>query len=173
MSKLADSVVAYLNAQIEAGAQAVMVFDSWGGALTTAHYKTFSLAYMQQITDQLIREKDGQKIPLILFTKGGGLWLKDIAETGCDAVGLDWSVDINLARQQIGDKVALQGNMDPAIMATNPDVIKQEAARILAEFGHGSGHVFNLGHGITPNITPENVAALVDAVHDVSAQYHD
>jgi uroporphyrinogen decarboxylase len=173
MSKLADSVAAYLNAQIEAGAQAVMVFDSWGGALTTPHYKAFSLAYMQQIADQLIREKDGQKIPLILFTKGGGLWLQDIADTGCDAVGLDWSVDINLARQQIGDKVALQGNMDPAIMATNPDVIKQEAARILAEFGHGSGHVFNLGHGITPNITPENVAALVDAVHDESAQYHD
>jgi uroporphyrinogen decarboxylase len=173
MSKLADSVAAYLNAQIEAGAQAVMVFDSWGGALTTPHYKTFSLAYMQQIADQLIREKDGQKVPLILFTKGGGLWLQDIADTGCDAVGLDWSVDINLARQQIGDKVALQGNMDPAIMATNPDVIKQEAARILAEFGHGSGHVFNLGHGITPNITPENVAALVDAVHDESAQYHD
>lgn len=173
MSKLADSVAAYLNAQIEAGAQAVMVFDSWGGALTTLHYKAFSLAYMQQIADQLIREKDGQKIPLILFTKGGGLWLQDIADTGCDAVGLDWSVDINLARQQIGDKVALQGNMDPAIMATNPDVIKQEAARILAEFGHGSGHVFNLGHGITPNITPENVAALVDAVHDESAQYHD
>ncbi|NOR42664.1 MAG: uroporphyrinogen decarboxylase [Gammaproteobacteria bacterium] len=173
MSKLADSVASYLNAQIEAGAQAVMVFDSWGGALTTPHYKAFSLAYMQQIVDQLIREKDGQKIPVILFTKGGGLWLQDIADTGCDAVGLDWSVDINLARQQIGDKVALQGNMDPAIMATNPDVIKQEAARILAGFGHGNGHVFNLGHGITPNITPDNVAALVDAVHDESAQYHD
>ena len=173
MSKLADSVASYLNAQIEAGAQAVMVFDSWGGALTTPHYKAFSLAYMQQIVDQLIREKDGQKIPVILFTKGGGLWLQDIADTGCDAVGLDWSVDIHLARQQIGDKVALQGNMDPAIMATNPDVIKQEAARILAGFGHGNGHVFNLGHGITPNITPDNVAALVDAVHDESAQYHD
>ena len=173
MSKLADSVASYLNAQIEAGAQAVMVFDSWGGALTTPHYKAFSLAYMQQIVDQLIREKDGQKIPVILFTKGGGMWLQDIANTGCDAVGLDWSVDINLARQQIGDKVALQGNMDPAIMATNPDVIKQEASRILAGYGHGSGHVFNLGHGITPNITPENVAALVDAVHDESAQYHD
>lgn len=173
MSKLANSVASYLNAQIEAGAQAVMVFDSWGGALTTPHYKAFSLAYMQQIVDQLIREKDGQKIPVILFTKGGGLWLQDIANTGCDAVGLDWSVDINLARQQIGDKVALQGNMDPAIMATNPDVIKQEVSRILAGYGHGSGHVFNLGHGITPNITPENVAALVDAVHEESAQYHD
>jgi uroporphyrinogen decarboxylase len=172
MSKLADSVAAYLNAQIEAGAQAVMVFDSWGGALTTPHYKAFSLAYMQQIVDQLIRERDGQKIPVILFTKGGGLWLPDIADTGCDAVGLDWSVDIQVARQQIGDRVALQGNMDPAVMATNADVIQSEVSRILADFGHGDGHVFNLGHGITPNITPENVTALVDAVHDISEQYH-
>ena len=173
MDKLADSVALYLNAQIEAGAQAVMVFDSWGGALTTPHYKEFSLAYMQKIVDQLSREKDGQKIPVILFTKGGGMWLQDIASTGCDAVGLDWSVDIHLARQQIGDKVALQGNMDPAIMATNPEVIQQEVSRILSDFGHGNGHVFNLGHGITPNITPENVKALVDAVHEISAQYHN
>ena len=172
MSKLADSVAVYLNAQIEAGAQAVMVFDSWGGALTTPHYKAFSLAYMQQIVDQLIREKDGQKIPVILFTKGGGMWLPEIADTGCDGVGLDWSVDIRKARQQIGDRVALQGNMDPAIMATNPEVIEQEVSRILADFGDGSGHVFNLGHGITPKILPENVKALVDAVHDISAQYH-
>ena len=172
MSKLADSVALYLNAQIEAGAQAVMVFDSWGGALTTPHYRAFSLAYMQQIVDQLIREKDGQKIPVVLFTKGGGMWLPEIADTGCDGVGLDWSVDISIARQQIGGRVALQGNMDPAIMATNPDVIRQEVSRILADFGHGNGHVFNLGHGITPNIPPDNVAALVDAVHDISAQYH-
>jgi uroporphyrinogen decarboxylase len=173
MSKLADSVATYLNAQIEAGAQVVMIFDSWGGALTTPHYKDFSLNYMQKIVDQLIREKDGEKIPVVLFTKGGGMWLQDIADTGCDAMGLDWSVDINKARQLVGDKVALQGNMDPAIMATNPDVIKQEASRILAEFGHGNGHVFNLGHGITPNITPENVGALVDAVHKISEQYHN
>lgn len=173
MSKLADSVAVYLNAQIEAGAQAVMVFDSWGGALTTPHYKAFSLAYMQQIVDQLTREKDGRKIPVILFTKGGGLWLNDIAQTGCDGVGLDWCIDIGDARRQIGEKVALQGNMDPAIMATNPDVIRTEVARILSDFGEGSGHVFNLGHGITPNITPNNVAALVDAVHDISKQYHD
>jgi uroporphyrinogen decarboxylase len=173
MDKLADSVAVYLNAQIDAGAQAVMIFDSWGGALTTPHYKAFSLAYMQKIVDQLTREKDGQKIPVVLFTKGGGLWLQDIADTGCDAVGLDWSVDIHLARQLIGDKVALQGNMDPAIMATSPDTIKQEVGRILADFGHGNGHVFNLGHGITPNITPDNVAALVNAVHEISAQYHD
>lgn len=173
MNKLADSVAVYLNAQIEAGAQAVMIFDSWGGALTTPHYRNFSLSPMQKIVDQLIREKDGQPIPVILFTKGGGLWLDDIASTGCDAVGLDWCVDIHRARQQIGDKVALQGNMDPAIMATNPDVIKQEVSRILSDFGHGSGHVFNLGHGITPNITPENVAALVDAVHEISQKYHN
>lgn len=173
MSKLADSVASYLNAQIEAGAQAVMIFDSWGGALTTPHYKDFSLAYMQKIVDQLTRDKDGEKIPVVLFTKGGGMWLQDIANTGCDAMGLDWSVDINKARQLVGDKVGLQGNMDPAIMATNPEVIKREASRILAEFGHGNGHVFNLGHGITPNITPGNVGALVDAVHEVSAQYHD
>jgi uroporphyrinogen decarboxylase len=173
MDKLADSVTVYLNAQIEAGAQAVMIFDSWGGALTTPHYKEFSLAYMQKIVDQLSREKDGQRIPVVLFTKGGGLWLQDIAATGCDAVGLDWSVDIHLARQLIGDKVALQGNMDPAVMATSPEVIRQEASRILAGFGHGSGHVFNLGHGITPNITPDNVAALVEAVHEISAQYHN
>lgn len=128
---------------------------------------------MQQIVDQLVREKDGQKIPVVLFTKGGGLWLPEIANTGCDAVGLDWCVDIKIARQLIGDKVALQGNMDPAIMATNPVVIKQEVSRILSDFGHGNGHVFNLGHGITPNITPDNVAALVDAVHEISAQYHD
>jgi len=172
LAKLADSVASYLNAQIEAGAQAVMVFDSWGGALTTRHYREFSLAYMQRIVDQLKREKDGQKIPVILFTKGGGLWLSDLAATGCDALGLDWSVNLTSARKQVGDRVALQGNMDPAIMATNPEAIQREVANILADFGNGSGHVFNLGHGITPSINPENVAALVDAVHDISVQYH-
>jgi len=173
LDKLADSVAVYLNAQIEAGAQAVMVFDSWGGALTTRHYRAFSLAYMQKICDQLTREKDGRRIPVILFTKGGGLWLDDIAATGCDAVGLDWSVDMKQARARIGDRVALQGNLDPAIMATNPDCIRDEVACILSDFGHGPGHVFNLGHGITPDISPENVKALVDSVHEISARYHD
>jgi len=172
LAKLADSVATYLNAQIEAGAQAVMVFDSWGGALTTRHYKEFSLAYMQRIVNQLTKEKDGHKIPAILFTKGGGLWLPELAATGCDALGLDWSVNITKAREQVGDRVALQGNMDPAIMATDPETIQAEVANILADFGHGSGHVFNLGHGITPSINPENVAALVDAVHETSIQYH-
>lgn len=172
LAKLADSVATYLNAQIEAGAQAVMVFDSWGGALTSRHYREFSLAYMQRIVDQLTREKDGQTVPVILFTKGGGLWLSELAESGCDALGLDWSVDLAMARKLVGNRVALQGNMDPAIMATNPETIQAEVAHILADFGHGSGHVFNLGHGITPSINPENVAALVDAVHETSVQYH-
>ena len=172
LGKLADSIAGYLNAQIEAGAQAVMVFDSWGGALTTRHYLEFSLAYMQRIVDQLAREQDGEKIPVILFTKGGGLWLSDLAASGCDALGLDWSVNLAAARAEVGDRVALQGNMDPAIMATNPETIRGEVANILADFGSGSGHVFNLGHGITPHIDPENVAALVDAVHDISEQYH-
>ena len=172
LAKLADSVAGYLNAQIEAGAQAVMVFDSWGGALTTRHYREFSLAYMQRIVDQLTREKDGRKIPAILFTKGGGLWLPELAATGCDALGLDWSVSLAQARAQVGDRVALQGNMDPAIMATDPETIQREVANILADFGNGSGHVFNLGHGITPHIDPDNVAALVDAVHNISVQYH-
>jgi len=173
LSVLADSVASYLNAQIAAGAQAVMIFDSWGGALSTPHYKEYSLAYMQKIVDQLTREKDGEKIPVIVFTKGGGLWLEDIAATGCDAVGLDWAIDLNAARERIGDKVALQGNMDPSVMGTSPEVIKTEVARILKSYGNGSGHVFNLGHGITPNINPENVEALVNAVHDESAQYHN
>ena len=172
LGKLADSVAVYLNAQIEAGAQAVMVFDSWGGALSDTHYKAFSLAYMQRIVDQLHREYDGKQIPAILFTKGGGLWLPELAATGCDALGLDWTMSLSKARALVGDKVALQGNMDPAIMATNPATIEKEVARILADFGNGSGHVFNLGHGITPNIDPENVAALVNAVHNISTQYH-
>ena len=127
---------------------------------------------MQRITDRLIREKDGRKIPLILFTKGGGLWLPELAATGCDALGLDWAVDLAAARGQVGETVALQGNMDPAIMATDPETIRAEVANILGDFGHGSGHVFNLGHGITPGIDPDNVAALVDAVHELSIQYH-
>ncbi len=172
MNVLADAVAVYLNAQIEAGAQAVMVFDSWGGALSHAHYHQFSLAAMQRIVDQLIREKDGHTIPVTLFTKGGGLWLESIAATGCDAVGLDWTIDIADARRRIGDRVALQGNMDPAVMATSPATVCREAERILASYGSGSGHVFNLGHGITPNIEPNTVAALVNSVHQASRQYH-
>jgi uroporphyrinogen decarboxylase len=169
---LAKSVTAYLNAQIESGAQAVMVFDTWGGVLSTRDYQEFSLRYMQQIVDGLIREKDGQKIPVTLYTKGGSGWLEAMADTGADCIGLDWSIDIDQARARIGDKVALQGNMDPCILYSTPERIEAEVADILAKFGDGSGHVFNLGHGIHPTIAPLNVEAYVNAVHQHSEKYH-
>ncbi|MBS4099150.1 MAG: uroporphyrinogen decarboxylase [Sulfuricella sp.] len=168
----ARAVTAYLNAQIQAGAQAVMIFDSWGGALSHAAYHEFSLAYMQQIVDGLIREHDGAKVPCIVFTKGGGLWLESIAGLGCDAIGLDWTIDIGEARRRVGDKVALQGNLDPAVLFSNPEAIRAETAKILASYGKGSGHVFNLGHGISQFTDPENAAALIDAVHELSKPYH-
>ncbi len=169
---LAKSVIAYLNAQIESGAQAVMVFDTWGGVLSTRDYQAFSLQYMQQIVDGLIREKDGQKIPVTLYTKGGAGWLEAMADTGADCIGLDWSIDIDQARARIGHKVALQGNMDPCILYSTAEKIDAEVADILAKFGQGNGHVFNLGHGIHPTIDPDNVKAYVDAVHQHSVQYH-
>ncbi len=168
----ARSVTAYLNAQIAAGAQAVMVFDSWGGALSHEAYREFSLRYMQQIVDGLNRESEGRKVPVILFTKGGGLWLESIAETGCDALGLDWTVDIGDARARVGDQVALQGNMDPAVLYGTPERIRQEVATILSRYGSGSGHIFNLGHGIHQFVDPENAGVFVNAVHELSAQYH-
>lgn len=168
----AEAVTQYLNAQIEAGAQAVMIFDSWGGVLSHAAFHEFSLAYTQRIVDGLIKEKDGVKIPSIVFTKGGGLWIESIANTGCDAVGLDWTMDIGIARQKVGDKVALQGNMDPAVLFASPDAIHAEVERILASYGYGSGHVFNLGHGISQYSNPEHAAALVAAVHELSRKYH-
>jgi uroporphyrinogen decarboxylase len=166
------AVINYLNAQIEAGAQAVMIFDSWGGVLSHAAFHEFSLAYTQRIVAGLIKEKDGVKIPSIVFTKGGGLWLESIANTGCDAVGLDWTIDIGIARQRVGNKVALQGNMDPAVLFASPDAIKKEVDQILGSYGYGSGHVFNLGHGISQHTNPEHVAALVAAVHEISRKYH-
>ena len=169
---LAQSVTAYLNAQIESGAQAVMIFDTWGGVLSTRDYAQFSLDYMQQIIDGLIREKDGQKIPVTMYTKGGAGWLEKMAATGADCVGLDWTIDIDQARTRIGDKVALQGNMDPCILYSSAEKVESEVADILNKFGEGSGHVFNLGHGIHPTIDPENVKAYVDAVHIHSEQYH-
>ncbi len=169
---LAKSVTSYLNAQIESGAQAVMLFDTWGGVLTTRDYQAFSLQYMQQIIDGLIRQKDGNKIPVTLYSKGGAGWLEMMADTGADCIGLDWTIDIDKARARIGDKVALQGNMDPCILYSTPQLIEQEVADILAKYGKGSGHVFNLGHGIHPTIDPENVKAYVDAVHRFSEQYH-
>jgi uroporphyrinogen decarboxylase len=172
LSVTADAVTQYLNAQIEAGAQAVMVFDSWGGTLSHYAYHEFSLPYMQRIVDGLIKEKDGVKIPSIVFTKGGGLWIENIADIGCDAVGLDWTMDIGIARQKVGHKVALQGNIDPAVLFSNPEVIEREVEKVLASYGYGSGHVFNLGHGISQFTDPENAAALVRAVHELSRKYH-
>src|SRR5512146_662559 len=167
-----QAVIAYLNAQIEAGAQAVMIFDSWGGALSHAAYHEFSLAYMQRIVQGLKREHDGVKIPSIVFTKGGGLWIESIANIGCDAIGLDWTMDIGVARQKVGHKVALQGNLDPTVLFATPEIIHSEVEKILTSYGYGSGHVFNLGHGISQFTNPDNAAALVQAVHELSRKYH-
>ena len=169
LDKLARSVIAYLNAQIAAGAQVVMVFDTWGGVLSTPAYQEFSLRYMQQIVAELTHENEGGRVPSILFTKGGGQWLEVMAESGCDALGLDWTVDIGKARNRVGDRVALQGNMDPAILLASPKRIRQEVTSILAAYGQGNGHVFNLGHGITPDVDPEHARIFIDAVHAISA----
>lgn len=163
---LARSVIGYLNAQITAGAQAVMIFDTWGGVLSTPAYLEFSLRYLQQIAAGIEREHDGRRVPSIFFTKGGGLWLEHIAASGCDGVGLDWTIDIGAARTRTGDRVALQGNMDPAVLLASPERIRAEVSAIRHSFGAGNGHVFNLGHGITPNVDPDHVRIFVDAVHD-------
>ena len=168
----AQSVVAYLNAQIQAGAQAVMIFDTWGGSLSEAAFREFSLAYIQRICAELQQTYEGQRVPRVVFTKGGGQWLEALADCGADALGVDWTTDLGVARRRVGDRVALQGNLDPAILLTTPDVVEHEAARVLANFGNGSGHVFNLGHGVSQFTPPENVAALVDAVHALSPAYH-
>lgn len=172
LDKLADSVIDYLNAQIKAGAQSLMVFDSWGGVLSPRDYNEFSLQYMHKIVDGLIREYDGRKVPVTLFTKNGGQWIEAIAATGCDAVGLDWTINIGDAKRRVGDKVALQGNMDPSMLHGTPERIREEVATILKDFGTGNGHVFNLGHGITPDVDPENAGVFINAVHEFSAQYH-
>ncbi len=167
----ATAVAAYLNAQIEAGAQAVMIFDSWGGALADGAYQQFSLHYMREVVRQLKREHDGVTIPAIVFTKGGGLWLEQIADIGADAVGLDWTVNLGQARARVGHKVALQGNLDPAVLFANHDQIRAEVGNALASFGKptaDSGHVFNLGHGISQFTPPDAVAAMVQAVHEMS-----
>lgn len=173
LDKLANAVSVYLIAQIEAGAQAVQVFDTWGGVLSHSAYDHFSLRYMDVIVKDIKRVYP--EIPVILFTKGGGVWLEKIAATGCDALGLDWSTDIGEARQRLQDKVALQGNLDPSILRAPTSVIEREVAEVLRSFGkhnNNSGHVFNLGHGITPDIDPENVAAFIDAVVTQSAPFH-
>ena len=164
----ADSVISYLNAQVDAGAQALMIFDTWGGILTPRDYKEFSLRYMDKIVKNLKRENDGRRVPVVLFTKGGGQWLNEMADTGCDALGLDWTMDIGTARSMVGDRVALQGNMDPSILYASPERIRQEVATILESYGEGPGHVFNLGHGIHQHVNPEHAKVFVDAVHELS-----
>jgi len=176
LSLLLDTIAAttleYLNAQIAAGAQAVMIFDTWGAALEAEDYRRFSLASMQTIVNGLVRESDGRRVPVILFTKGAGPLLADMTMTGCDALGVDWTTDLATARGYVEDRVALQGNLNPATLREPPEVIRQGVADVLASYGVGPGHVFNLGHGITPDIDPEHVSVLVDAVHDLSPQYH-
>lgn len=169
---LADSVRDYLNAQIEAGAQAVQIFDTWGGALAPAQYRRFSLDYMARIVDGLIRERDGRPVPVILFTKGGGAWLETMAETGADALGVDWTCDLGEARRRVGDRMALQGNLDPSTLYARPEHIREQVAAVLEAYGPGPGHVFNLGHGILPDVDPAHAAAMIEAVHELSAAYH-
>lgn len=172
LAKLTQSVISYLNGQILAGAQAIQIFDTWGGNLASNAYLEFSLNYMQKIVDGLIKEHEGRTIPIILFTKNGGQWLEAMANTGATALGLDWTCDLREARLRVGEKVALQGNMDPSVLYANSQAITKEVQRILASYGKGSGHVFNLGHGITPEVNPDNAAVFINAVHELSARYH-
>ena len=168
LEKLSLSVIDYLNAQILAGAQVVQIFDTWGGALSHDAYLEFSLDYMKKIVAGLIKHADGRDVPVILFTKGGGHWLEAMADSGCDCLGLDWTVDIGAAKDRVGSKVALQGNMDPAVLRSDRSGIESEVKTILKSFGEGQGHVFNLGHGITPDINPDNVKIFIEAVHQFS-----
>jgi uroporphyrinogen decarboxylase len=164
----ARAVADYLNAQIESGVQAVMIFDTWGGALSHAAYREFSLAYMQRVVDELKKANDGERVPSVIFTKGGGQWLEAIAGIGADAIGLDWTTDVSDARKRVGDRVALQGNMDPMALFASPDAVANEARRIIDGYGPGTGHVFNLGHGISQFTPPDNVSTLVETVHQYS-----
>lgn len=167
LAKLATAVSAYLSEQVVAGVNVLMLFDTWGGILTTHHYQAFSLRYMAMIVEQL--KQKHPHIPVILFTKGGGQWLSSIADTGCDAIGVDWTCDLALARATVGQRVTLQGNLDPTVLLTSESCIRREVKRVLASYGSGPGLVFNLGHGITPDVPPEHVAILVDAVHEYSS----
>jgi len=170
LHKLALSVSDYLLAQIEAGVNAIMLFDTWGGILTPTLYQEFSLHYMHQIVQQI--KASYPEVPIILFTKGGGQWLEKMALTGCDALGVDWTCDLGEARSRVGDKVALQGNLDPAVLLSSELCIREQVKAVLASYGHGSGHIFNLGHGVTPDVPPEHVAVMVEAVHEFSPSYH-
>lgn len=166
------AVTAYLNGQIEAGADAVMIFDTWGGILSTPAFREFSLAYLARVIEGLERGSGTEAVPSIVFTKGGGLWLRELAAMRCDALGLDWTTDLGLARATVGQDVALQGNLDPAVLFSGPEAIRRETQQVLAAYGAGNGHVFNLGHGISQFTPPEHVAVLVDAVHELSRPFH-
>ncbi len=173
LDTLAKATLVYLNAQIAAGAQAVMIFDTWGGVLTPALYREFSLNYMAQILDGLTREAEGRIVPRIIFTKGGGAWLAEMAKTNCDALGVDWTTNLADARRAVNDRKALQGNLDPSALYASPQNIREQVAGVLASFGKRHGHIFNLGHGIHPNAPPAHAAAMVNAVHELSPQYHN
>ncbi|KTD43738.1 uroporphyrinogen decarboxylase [Legionella quateirensis] len=170
LKKLANSVSQYLIEQIKAGVNAVMIFDTWGGILTPQNYQHFSLHYMRQIVREV--KAYSSEIPIILFTKGGGQWLEQMADTGCDALGIDWTCDLQSARKRVGEKVALQGNLDPTVLLSTDQCIRKQVGDVLASFGNGTGHVFNLGHGVTPDVSPEQVAVMIESVHDLSPQYH-
>jgi uroporphyrinogen decarboxylase len=170
LTKLSDAVIRYLDEQVQAGVNVLMIFDTWGGILTSTSYKEFSLFYMRTIVTTL--KLKYPEIPIILFTKGGGQWLSELADSGCDALGVDWTCDLSAARAQVGNRVALQGNLDPSVLLTSPQCIRTHVKQVLESYGVGTGHVFNLGHGITPDVLPESVSALVDAVHEFSPHYH-
>ncbi len=172
LDKLADSVIDYLNAQIESGAQAVQIFDTWGGVLAADMFSEFSLYYLEKIVAGLKRAYNGQRIPVVLFCKGSNTHLEAQADTGCDGLGVDWTISLADARARVGERVALQGNLDPAIMLTNPEVIESQVKETLASFGSGSGHVFNLGHGITPEVEPQHMTVLTQSVHRHSPAWH-
>lgn len=172
LSKLAKTSALYLQAQIEAGAKAIMIFDTWGGVLSPAHYREFSLRFMQDIVNHLKKQPTTSGTPIILFTKQGGQWLEEIAQTGCDAIGVDWTVDLAKARARVGAKVALQGNLDPATLYADFATVKAETKKVLEAFGKGPGHVFNLGHGISPDVSPEKIQAVIEAVREYSPVHH-
>ena len=172
LSKITHAVCRAVNAQAATGAQALMIFDTWGGALAHDAYQRFSLAFAKQVIAGLERHRDGRRVPVVFFTKGGGIWLDKIADCGADGLGVDWTIPLNEARERTQGRVALQGNLDPNVLYAEPPIIEKEVARVLAEYGNGSGHIFNLGHGIHPQIPPEHVEAMVNAVHNLSPQWH-
>ena len=169
LDKAAQSVISYLNAQVQAGAQSLMIFDTWGGVLSPDNYKQFSLYYMQQIVDGLQRESEGRKVPVVLFTKNGGQWLDIMADTGCDGLGVDWTMDLADARKRTGDRVALQGNLDPSVLYGDKETIRHNVKRVLDSYGQGPGHVFNLGHGIHQFVNPDHLGIMVEAVREFSS----